>query len=94
MKVLVTGGAGYVGSHAVRELIATGHDVIIYDNLSTGHRELTGDVPLVVGDIADYTLLSESLREVDAVMHFAASAYVGNRSRIRESISITMWNPA
>jgi dTDP-D-glucose 4,6-dehydratase len=42
MKVLVTGGAGYVGSHAVRELLAARHDVIVYDNLSTGHRELVG----------------------------------------------------
>jgi UDP-glucose-4-epimerase GalE len=77
MKVLVTGGAGYVGSHAVRELLAARHDVIVYDNLSTGHRELVDGVPLIVADVADHGPLFKALRGVDAVMHFAASAYVG-----------------
>jgi UDP-arabinose 4-epimerase len=77
MKVLVTGGAGYVGSHAVRELLAAHHDVTVYDNLSTGHRELVDGVPLIVGDIADHGPLLRALRGVDAVMHFAGSAYVG-----------------
>jgi len=77
MKVLVTGGAGYVGSHAVRELLAARHDVTVYDNLSTGHRELVDGVPLIVADIADHGPLLKALRGVDAVMHFAASAYVG-----------------
>ena len=77
MKVLVTGGAGYVGSHAVRELLAARHDVVVYDNLSTGHRELVDGVPLIVGDIADHGPLLKALRGVDAVMHFAGSAYVG-----------------
>jgi UDP-glucose 4-epimerase len=77
MKVLVTGGAGYVGSHAVRELLAARHDVIAYDNLSTGHRELADGVPLIVADIADHGTLLKALRGVDAVMHFAGSAYVG-----------------
>jgi len=77
MRVLVTGGAGYVGSHAVRELLAARHNVVVYDNLSTGHREFVQDIPLIVGDIADYDLMLSALRDVDAVMHFAASAYVG-----------------
>ncbi len=77
MKVLVTGGAGYVGSHAVRELLAARHDVIVYDNLSTGHRELVDGVPLIVADVADHAPLLKALRGVDAVMHFAGSAYVG-----------------
>lgn len=77
MKVLVTGGAGYVGSHAVRELLTAGHDVVIYDILSTGHREFAAGLPLIVGDISDYQLVMRSLEGVDAVMHFAASAYVG-----------------
>src|SRR5450756_393132 len=77
MRVLVTGGAGYVGSHAVRELIAARYEVIVYDNLSTGHREFVDGVPLIVGDISDHDLLLKALRDVDGVMHFAASAYVG-----------------
>ncbi len=77
MKVLVTGGAGYIGSHAVRELRAACHEVIVYDNLSTGHRELVDGVHTTVADIADHAPLLRALRGVDAVMHFAASAYVG-----------------
>src|ERR1700753_2754136 len=77
MKVLVTGGAGYVGSHAVRELLTARHEVLIYDNLSTGHRELVDSVPLLIGDIGDQQRLQKALQGVDAVLHFAASAYVG-----------------
>jgi UDP-glucose-4-epimerase GalE len=77
MKVLVTGGAGYVGSHAARQLKHRGHDVIIYDNLSTGYRTLVEGFPLVVGDIGNREQLEPALRGVDAVMHFAAHAYVG-----------------
>ena len=77
MKVLVAGGAGYVGSHTVRELLAARHEVVVYDNLSTGHSELVDGVPLIVGDIADHAALLKALRGVDAVMHFAGSAYVG-----------------
>jgi UDP-glucose-4-epimerase GalE len=77
MRVLVTGGSGYVGSHALRELTAAGHEAIVYDNFSTGFRFLSKGYPVVVGDIADTALLAEHLEDVDAVMHFAASAYVG-----------------
>ena len=77
MKILVTGGAGYVGSHAVRELLSAGYDVVVYDNLSTGHRDLVEGVQLIVGDIADEPTLLEALHGVDAVIDFAASAYVG-----------------
>lgn len=77
MRVLVTGGSGYIGSHAVRALSAAGHQVLIFDNLSTGHRYLSSGFPLIQGDICDFEKVSHSLREVDAVMHFAASAYVG-----------------
>lgn len=77
MRVLVTGGCGYVGSHAVRELVDGGHEVVLYDNLSTGHCCLSQGHELIEGDIADEKLLAMVLPRVDAVMHFAASAYVG-----------------
>src|ERR1700761_6413498 len=77
MKVLVTGGAGYVGAHAVQELAAAGHDVVVYDNLSTGHRKLARGVPMIVADVANHAPLLRALRGVDAIIHFAGSAYVG-----------------
>lgn len=77
MAVLVVGGAGYIGSHAARILQRRGYDVIIYDNLSTGQRELAEGFELIVGDIADSANLARALSRADAVMHFAAHAYVG-----------------
>jgi UDP-glucose 4-epimerase len=77
MRVLVTGGAGYVGSHAARALARRGHHVLIYDNLSTGHRILADGFDLVVGDIGDAKTVAAALRDTDAVLHFAAHAYVG-----------------
>lgn len=77
MVVLVVGGAGYIGSTAARTLRRRGHEVIIYDNLSTGHAALAAGFELVRGDIADAATLSAALRRVDSVMHFAAHAYVG-----------------
>lgn len=76
-SVLVVGGAGYIGCHAARELRRRGYEVIVYDNLSTGHRFLADGFELTVGDIADSAKLKTVLRRVDAVMHFAAHAYVG-----------------
>lgn len=77
--ILVTGGAGYIGSHTVRELRERGADVVAYDNLSTGHVESIGDTPFVKGDLFDTELLCKTLREynVDAVIHFAAYSLVG-----------------
>jgi len=77
MNILVTGGAGYVGSHAVRSLAARGHGVKIYDNLSLGHRELVPGFTFIEADIADSQQLRRALHDIDLVMHFAASAYVG-----------------
>ncbi|MBI3932147.1 MAG: UDP-glucose 4-epimerase GalE [Acidobacteria bacterium] len=72
MKVLVTGGAGYIGSHAVRELQAAGHGVTVLDDLSKGFRAaVPSDVPLVAGDLADPGALDRALEGADAVMHFA-----------------------
>jgi UDP-glucose-4-epimerase GalE len=75
--VLVVGGAGYVGSHAARALRRHGHEAVIYDNLSTGHASLAAGFELITGELADTTKLATALRRVDAVMHFAAHAYVG-----------------
>jgi UDP-glucose-4-epimerase GalE len=79
MKVLVTGGAGYVGSHAVRLLTKAGHDVWIFDNLVNGYRAATPAGRLIEGDLLDQNRLAEVFaeRQYDAVMHFAALAYVG-----------------
>jgi UDP-glucose-4-epimerase GalE len=77
LVVLVVGGAGYIGSHAARVLRQQGHEALIYDNLSTGHAHLTAGFELITADLADTTKLAVALRRVDAVMHFAAHAYVG-----------------
>jgi UDP-glucose-4-epimerase GalE len=77
LAVLVIGGAGYIGSHAAHALKRKGCEAIIYDNLSTGHESLARGFELIVGDVSDSAKLSSVLRRVDAVMHFAAHAYVG-----------------
>jgi UDP-glucose 4-epimerase len=77
LAILVTGGAGYIGSHAARALRDAGYEVVIYDDLSTGFRRLAQGFELVEGDIADAATLRPALARVDAVMHFAARAYVG-----------------
>lgn len=80
--ILVTGGAGYIGSHAVLALQQAGYEVVILDNLSYGHRELVEEVlkvKLIVGDTSDRTLLEKifSTHNIAAVMHFAAYIAVG-----------------
>jgi len=75
--VLVTGGAGYIGSHAARALRREGYNVLIYDNLSTGFEFLAQGFELIRGDIRDSSTLMPALRRADAVMHFAAHCYVG-----------------
>ncbi len=79
MKVFVTGGAGYVGSHCSKLLRQSGHTLLVYDNLSTGHRGAVEPDELVVGDLADTTMLRKTMDKFqpDAVMHFAASTAVG-----------------
>jgi UDP-glucose-4-epimerase GalE len=77
MTILVVGGAGYIGSHAARALCERGESVILYDNLSTGFGSLAEGRDLIVADIADVGRLESVMRRVDAVMHFAAHAYVG-----------------
>jgi len=79
MRVLVVGGAGYIGSHMVKELSRSGHDVVVLDNLTTGLRPLARYGELIVGDLGDTALLERLFREYEfkGVMHFAASSLVG-----------------
>lgn len=97
MKVLVTGGAGYIGSHTCKLLKKCGHDPVVFDNLSTGNRALVRFGPMHHGDINDAGALRRvfSAEKPDAVIHFAASAYVGESMRIprayyRNNISGTL----
>ncbi len=79
MKVLVTGGAGYVGSHAVKQLVAAGHDVLVLDNMVYGHKGAVEAGRLLVGDLSDRPMVEKLLtdNQIEAVMHFAAYAFVG-----------------
>ena len=79
MRILVTGGAGYIGSHTVRLLLGRGHDVSVYDNLCEGHRAAVPAERLIVGDLNQIPLLDQVLMEkrIEAVVHFAAFTYVG-----------------
>lgn len=82
MTILVTGGAGYIGSHSVLTLQKAGYEVIVLDNLVYGHQDLVENVlgaKLIVGDTCDRALLKNlfTQHKIDAVMHFAAYAYVG-----------------
>ena len=78
-KILVCGGAGYIGSHMVRLLVAEGCDVVVLDDLSTGHREAVDGVDLVEADVCDGAALDSVFesRDFDAVMHFCAKSQVG-----------------
>ena len=76
--ILITGGAGYIGSHAAKALRRAGYRTVIFDNLSAGHREACLEAPLIEGDIADVDALRRAIRETgaSAVMHFAARLIV------------------
>lgn len=78
MRILVTGGAGYIGSHTVKLLQTRGHDVTVFDNLSMGHRAAVS-TRLIVADLKDVDRLDQALVEhrIEAVIHFAAFAFVG-----------------
>src|SRR5436190_22558027 len=79
MRILVTGGAGYIGSHATRLFLRERHDVQVYDNMVYGHARAVPAGRLIVGDLADGAKLQAVLREhaIEAVVHFAAFTYVG-----------------
>ena len=78
MKVLITGGAGYIGSHVVKALGKLGHEITVYDNLSTGHKDAVTFGKLVVGDLADVEKLEKlfAAEKFEAVLHFAGSIVV------------------
>jgi UDP-glucose-4-epimerase GalE len=80
---LITGGAGYVGSHAAKALRAAGYQAVIYDDLSAGHREAALGAPVIVGDIGDVAAVRRAIREsgASAVMHFAAWLSVADSVR-------------
>ena len=85
-RVLVTGGAGYVGSHCCRALRAAGHTPVIIDNLSTGRQQFVEGFELHVGDVRDGTFVRRVLasKPIDATLHFAASTNVGESSSVPE----------
>src|SRR3990172_292487 len=92
MKVLVTGGAGYIGSHVVKLLGETGHQVVVYDNLSTGHEAAVLYGKLIKGDLSDTASIERCLNEFkpEAVMHFAASIQV--EESVREPLKYYLNN--
>ena len=77
-SILVTGGAGYIGSHVVQQLVERGERVVVLDNLSTGFRDAVRDAELVVGDVGDGDVVCRTIaaNDVDTVMHFAAHTVV------------------
>lgn len=86
MSILVTGGAGYIGSHVVKELCRLGYEVVVLDDLSTGRKALLLDVPFYRGDIADADLVKRIVRthQVEALMHFAAKSLVAESMQVPE----------
>ena len=94
MKILVTGGAGYIGSHVVKMLGESGHQILVYDNLSTGHDWAVLHGELVVGDLGDTALLARTVDRFlpDAVMHFAA--FIQVEESVREPLKYYQNNTA
>jgi UDP-glucose-4-epimerase GalE len=97
MSVLVTGGAGYIGSHTAKVLARAGFEPIVLDNLSTGHRWAVKWGPLVEGDLGDSALIREVIKShrIQAVVHFAGFAYVGEsvkrpRQYFRNNVTYTL----
>lgn len=85
-RILVTGGAGYIGSHCCKALAKEGHEPVVFDNLVTGHREAVRWGPLIEGDLRNADMISDAMRSLrpDAVLHFAALALVGESVALPE----------
>ena len=79
MAILVVGGAGYIGCHTVRELSELGREIIVYDNLSYGHKQAVKDVKLIIGDLSDKNKLGRTIKDynINSVIHFASYIQVG-----------------
>jgi UDP-glucose 4-epimerase len=88
--ILITGGAGYVGSHCAKALAAKGHRVVVFDNLTIGHRDFIRWGRVIEGDIRDAIAVGTifSSYQIDAVMHFAALAYVGESVAVPNTRSL------
>ena len=95
MRILVTGGAGYIGSVVAAQLVAAGHEVVVYDNLSKGSRDaVPRRATLIVGDVGDRACLDAALRQgnIDSVMHFAAWIEAGESMK-KPSVSFATIQP-
>ena len=87
-RVLIVGGAGYIGSHCAKALSAAGHESVVFDNLLSGHHDFVRWGPFISGDIRDAGALDSALAnlKIDAVMHFAALAHVGEVNEISRHV--------
>ena len=81
MRILVTGGAGFIGAHTVSALLEAGHEVVVLDDLSTGQRDRLPEVPFLKGDVRDQVTVFRALRGCDAVVHLAARSSVPDSFR-------------
>lgn len=99
MRILVIGGAGYIGSHVARAFLDKGHEVTVYDNLSSGCREnLFADARFVQGDILDWTTLSAAMKQgFDGLVHLAAFKAAGEsmvcESLLKEGVNVMFGIP-
>lgn len=87
MKILVTGGAGYIGSHCVNQLLKNGYEVVVVDNLSKGHKDAVGSAKLYIGNIGDKVFMNKVFSEekVDGVIHFAAYSIVPESMKVPDN---------
>src|SRR5512145_1545224 len=93
MKIMIIGGAGYIGGHVAREFLDAGHEVSVYDNLSSGRQEnLFPEARFVKGDILDYPALLAALRGAEALVHLAAAKAAGESMLVPEKYALQNLN--